>query len=54
MAGKFNLPSRMYPELSLIGLVFGPSIVLAASIVASLYPAIRLHWLKPVDAMRAA
>ncbi len=25
-----------------------------SSLVASLYPAIKLHWLKPVEAMRAA
>ena len=54
MAGKFNLPSRIYPELSAIGLLTGPTIVLGASVVAALYPALRLHWLKPVEAMRAA
>ena len=54
MAGKFNLPGRMYPEVSFVGLALGPGIVLIASLVAALYPAIRLHWLEPVDAMRAA
>jgi ABC-type lipoprotein release transport system permease subunit len=54
MAGKFNLPSRIYPELSAIGLLMGPVIVFASSVAASLYPAIRLHWMEPVSAMRAA
>jgi len=54
MAGKFNLPSRVHPELSAIGLLVGPVIVLVSSVAASLYPAIRLHWLEPVTAMRAA
>ena len=54
MGGKFNLPGRIYPELTLIGLLLGPLIVLIASVVASLYPAIRLRWLEPVAAMRAA
>ncbi len=54
MAGKFNLPSRVYPDLSAIGLLMGPVIVLLSSVAASLYPAIRLHWLEPVTAMRAA
>jgi ABC-type lipoprotein release transport system permease subunit len=54
MAGKFNLPSRIYPPLTLLGLFFGPFIVLVSSIIASLYPAVRLRWLEPVAAMRAA
>ena len=54
MAGKFNLPGRIYPQVSAIGLLLGPFVVLASSIVASLYPAIRLRWLEPVAAMRAA
>jgi putative ABC transport system permease protein len=54
MAGKFNLPSRIYPELSIIGLLLGPSIILLASVVAALYPALRLRWMEPVQAMRAA
>jgi ABC-type antimicrobial peptide transport system permease subunit len=54
MAGKFNLPGRIYPQFSAIGLLLGPSVILIASLLASLYPALRLHRLQPVDAMRAA
>jgi putative ABC transport system permease protein len=54
MAGKFNLPDRIYPQFSAIGLLMGPVIVLLSSIAASIYPALRLHWLEPVAAMRAA
>jgi len=54
MAGKFNLPSRIYPQVTLIGLFFGPAIILVSSVIASLYPAIRLRWLEPVAAMRTA
>ena len=54
MAGKFNLPSRIFPQISAVGLLFGPMIVLLASVVASFYPAIRLRWMEPVAAMRAA
>jgi len=54
MAGKFNLPSRIYPQVTFIGLVFGPMIILISSVIASFYPAIRLRWLEPVAAMRAA
>jgi len=54
MAGKFNLPSRIYPQITTIGLLFGPMIILVSSVAASLYPALRLRWLEPVAAMRAA
>ena len=54
MGGKFNLPGRIYPELTIIGLLLGPLIVLISSVVASLYPALRLHWMEPVAAMRVA
>ena len=54
MGGKFNLPGRIYPTVSVLGLLTGPLIVLAASVVASFYPALRLRWMEPVAAMRAA
>jgi ABC-type antimicrobial peptide transport system permease subunit len=54
MGEKFNLPGRVYPQLSTIGLLLGPFVVLAATVTASLYPALRLRRLEPVDAMRAA
>jgi ABC-type lipoprotein release transport system permease subunit len=54
MAGKFNLPSRIYPQVSFVGLFFGPMIILVSSVIASFYPALRLRWLEPVAAMRAA
>jgi ABC-type lipoprotein release transport system permease subunit len=54
MAGQFNLPDRIYMQVTAIGLLFGPSVVLIASVLASLYPVARLRWLEPVDAMRAA
>jgi ABC-type lipoprotein release transport system permease subunit len=54
MAGQFNLPDRIYMQLNAIGLLSGPSMVLLASILAAVYPAARLYWLEPVEAMRAA
>ena len=54
MAGKFNLPSRIYPQVSFIGLLFGPMVILVSSVIASLYPAVRLRFMEPVAAMRAA
>jgi len=54
MAGQFNLPDRIYMQLTAVGLLLGPSVVLIASVLASLYPVARLFWLEPVAAMRAA
>ena len=53
MAERFNLPERMYPSLSLLSIMLGPSIVFLFSLLASIYPAIRLFFLQPVAAMRA-
>ena len=54
MAGKFNLPDRVYMEVTALGLLFGPTVVLIASVLASFYPVAKLYWLEPVAAMRAA
>ncbi|MBT8099394.1 MAG: ABC transporter permease, partial [Gammaproteobacteria bacterium] len=53
MAAKFNLPARFYPQLSPLTLVLGPLVVLLFTLIASFYPALRLHRLQPVEAMRA-
>jgi len=53
MAQRFNLPDRMYPSLSLVSIMLGPSIVFLFSILASIYPAVRLFFLQPIAAMRA-
>jgi putative ABC transport system permease protein len=53
MAAQFNLPDRMYPSLSPLSIILGPSIVFIFSLLASVYPAIRLFFLQPVSAMRA-
>ena len=53
MAAKFNLPARMYPQVSPLTLITGPAVVFVFTILAALYPALRLHKLHPVEAMRA-
>jgi len=54
MAANFNLPSRFYPQATPLTLFLGPAIVFVGGMLAAIYPAFRLHWLKPVEAMRAA
>jgi ABC-type lipoprotein release transport system permease subunit len=54
MAANFNLPSRFYPQPSLLTLFAGPAVVFVGSVLSALYPALRLRHLRPVEAMRAA
>lgn len=54
MAARFNLPSRMYPEVNLFTLFIGPGVVFVFTLFAAIYPAVRLRWQNPVDAMRVA
>ena len=53
LAANFNLPSRFYPQVTLLTLFIGPVVVFIGSILSSLYPALRLHFLHPVEALRA-
>ena len=53
MAAKFNMPARMYPQISLLSLLWGPATVFLGALLAAVYPALRLFRLQPVAAMRA-
>ena len=54
MAMQFNLPSRIYPVPTAMTVMLGPATVFAFTLVAAVYPALRLHRLQPVEAMRSA
>jgi putative ABC transport system permease protein len=53
MGAKFNIPGRMYPEVSLLSLFWGPSVVFIGAMLATIYPSLKLLRLQPVEAMRA-
>ena len=53
MAGRFNLPARLYPGVTIPTLFAGPLVIFLVSVIATLYPALRLNRLQPVEAMRA-
>ncbi len=53
MTANFNLPSRFYPQVSILSLMIGPVVVFLFTILSAVYPALRLHKLHPVEAMRA-
>ena len=54
VAQRFNLPHRIRPRPSLFSIMIGPGIIFIGSLLAALYPALRLFRLQPVPAMRAA
>ena len=53
MTERFNLPGAMYPAVSVLSMMLGPSVVFLFCMLASIYPALRLLRLQPVEAMRA-
>jgi len=53
VAARFNLPGKMYPSVTVFSMMLGPIVVFLFCLLASIYPAMRLYRLQPVDAMRA-
>jgi ABC-type antimicrobial peptide transport system permease subunit len=49
---QFGIPGRLYPQLSLLSATAGPAAVLAITLLAAGYPAMKLRRLRPVEAMR--
>ncbi len=52
MAAKFNLPGRIFPQVSAMTLFIGPAVVFLFTMLAAIYPAQRMHRLQPVEALR--
>ncbi len=50
---QYNLPGELYPQATFASILLGPVIVFLGGMLAALYPAIRLHFLQPVAAMKA-
>jgi len=53
MLQQYGLPERMYPQLSTLSIAVGAGLVLLITLVAALYPALKVRRLRPVEAMRA-
>ena len=50
---RFHMPERMYPALLPVALVAPPLLMLAATQLAGLIPALHVLRLQPVEALRA-
>jgi putative ABC transport system permease protein len=54
LLSQFGITGRIYPKLSWISAVSGPAAVLIITLLAALYPALKVRKMKPVEAMRGA
>lgn len=48
---QYGLPERMYPQLSVLSISIGAGVVLVVTLLAALYPALKVRRLHPVEAM---
>ena len=53
MAGQFYMQDRMYPAFSVGALVTAPVVLLIGTQIAGALASLRIHRLRPVEAMRA-
>jgi ABC-type lipoprotein release transport system permease subunit len=51
MLSQFGISGRMYPKLSWLSILIGPGLVLVITLMAALYPAIKVRALRPVQAL---
>ena len=52
LARRFHLPDRIYPPLNVGAMLLAPLLMLLATQLAALIPALRIRTLAPVDALR--
>ncbi|MDH4274626.1 MAG: ABC transporter permease [Gammaproteobacteria bacterium] len=52
MAKLYNLPAYIKPQMSIKAVLSGPALILIFTLLAALYPAMRIRLLSPVEAMR--
>jgi ABC-type lipoprotein release transport system permease subunit len=50
---QYNMSGRIYPQMSALSVLLGPAVVFVGGMLAAIYPALKLHTLQPVTAMRA-
>lgn len=51
---QFGIPTRLFPQLSLLSATVGPAAVFLITLLAAIYPALKIRRLTPVEAMRHA
>ncbi|MCB9030101.1 MAG: ABC transporter permease [Deltaproteobacteria bacterium] len=53
IAKLWNLPIRIYPELTIRVILTAPLMILTTTFIGVMYPVLKILWLKPLEAMRA-
>ena len=53
LAQRYHMPARLFPALDFDTLIAAPLLMLCATQLAALIPALRIRKLEPVDALRA-
>ena len=53
MLANYNMPDRMYPEFSFDAAVVASIAMFVGTQLAALIPALRVHRMRPVEALRA-
>jgi putative ABC transport system permease protein len=53
IGSEFGLTDKVIPQMSVFAFTLGPIAILVSTMIASLYPALRIRLLKPVDAMKS-
>ena len=48
---QYGISGRMYPRLSFLTALLGPGLVMIITVIAALYPALKIRKLRPVEAM---
>lgn len=51
---RFGISGRIYPRLSFLSITIGPSMVLVITVIAAMYPALKIRKLDPVEALAFA
>jgi putative ABC transport system permease protein len=51
LLGQFGISGRIYPKLSILSTLAGPSMVFIITIISALYPALKVRQFKPVEAL---
>ena len=54
MMRQYGIPALLRPELNLITALAGPAAVFLITLLTALYPALKVHGINPVEAMRDA
>jgi len=52
IAQMYNMPSTLYPQISVESTLIGPLVIFVFTLISALYPAMKIRKLQPVEAMR--